>query len=566
MKQMMAVILTLALLIGSVTAVSAENQAQAIAYFEAGDYMAAQALLLQNPSEQTADLLAQCNDHCFIIDLQNALNNSFSRAGEDIARMSDEQVQEYYASLVADELALVEKYQDLAFSDAALAGYAHDYIAALQSQQKAISEYYGADQAAYEEYWTRQGQNKRRQTVYWMNRKYGLDVSAEHQDAFGNFVAQGEMTDMQYTAEEMLDRQLSNLQYDIKLNAYSGLDFQPISIRNLTDYTIEDLVIRMNLHNADGKIVDTVELFSAKTVKSGGSIAIKDVALDAQLAFNTVSIDYEFSVAKNEHESGVIAKRLEPQVQFAWGKRILRKNRKPLGGQPAFEAEHLSATWEKTRVGNQLSYAPALVFSVKNTSITPANEMHVYCMFVNQDTHEIWSGVTETLVYSWEPALQPGHSKMVAVYAQNGLSAWTDKVPNLAAEIYVNNLLVETAEIDRESMLRLKPTPKPTPVPTPTLVPTATPVPTETPVPTATPLYYQPLKQGDRGEKVLELKARMQELGYFAAGASYSDQYNGTTTERVKLFQKANGLKQTGVADAEMQRLLFSDEAKKNPY
>jgi hypothetical protein len=174
--------------------------------------------------------------------------------------------------------------------------------------------------------------------------------------------------------------------------------------------------------------------------------------------------------------------------------------------------------------------------------------------------------VTETLVYSWEPALQPGHSKMVTVYAQNGLSAWTDKVPNLAAEIYVNNLLVETAEIDRESMLRLKPTPKPTPMPTPTLVPTATPVPTETPVPTATPLYYQPLKQGDRGEKVLELKARMQELGYFAAGASYSDQYNGTTTERVKLFQKANGLKQTGVADAEMQRLLFSDEAKKNPY
>lgn len=77
---------------------------------------------------------------------------------------------------------------------------------------------------------------------------------------------------------------------------------------------------------------------------------------------------------------------------------------------------------------------------------------------------------------------------------------------------------------------------------------------------------YKPLKQGSSGNDVVKMKKRMQELGYFAAGASLGNQYNATTTERVKLFQKANGLEQTGIADAATLMLLYSDSAKKNPY
>ncbi|MBR4290858.1 MAG: peptidoglycan-binding protein [Oscillospiraceae bacterium] len=75
-----------------------------------------------------------------------------------------------------------------------------------------------------------------------------------------------------------------------------------------------------------------------------------------------------------------------------------------------------------------------------------------------------------------------------------------------------------------------------------------------------------PLKQGDKGERVISMKERLQELGYFSAGATISDRYNATTTERVKLFQKANGLKQTGTADVDTLTLLFSDTARANPY
>ena len=73
------------------------------------------------------------------------------------------------------------------------------------------------------------------------------------------------------------------------------------------------------------------------------------------------------------------------------------------------------------------------------------------------------------------------------------------------------------------------------------------------------------LKEGTSGQDVLSMKVRMQELGYFSAGASLSEQYNATTTERVKLFQQVNGLRQTGTADTDMLLLLFSDAAKANP-
>lgn len=76
---------------------------------------------------------------------------------------------------------------------------------------------------------------------------------------------------------------------------------------------------------------------------------------------------------------------------------------------------------------------------------------------------------------------------------------------------------------------------------------------------------YKPLRQGNSGENVTKMKKRLQELGYFTAGVALNDQYNATTVERVKLFQKTNGLKETGTADAATLLLLYSDSAKPKP-
>ena len=75
----------------------------------------------------------------------------------------------------------------------------------------------------------------------------------------------------------------------------------------------------------------------------------------------------------------------------------------------------------------------------------------------------------------------------------------------------------------------------------------------------ATAEQYRTLKEGDYGSDVIRLKTRMYYLGYFTS-LNFSDTYNKTTVERIKLLQKKNGLKQSGIATPELQELIFSDE------
>jgi len=73
---------------------------------------------------------------------------------------------------------------------------------------------------------------------------------------------------------------------------------------------------------------------------------------------------------------------------------------------------------------------------------------------------------------------------------------------------------------------------------------------------------YRSLTIGDKGPDVLKLKERFYKLGYFR-GNSFNDVFQVNTAETVKRFEKRNGLPVDGVADVEMQTLLFSREAKR---
>ena len=66
------------------------------------------------------------------------------------------------------------------------------------------------------------------------------------------------------------------------------------------------------------------------------------------------------------------------------------------------------------------------------------------------------------------------------------------------------------------------------------------------------------LDRGDRNAHVLELKERMYELGYFTS-QKFSNEYNGTTADRVRQLQKNNGLKETGKVTEELWELIFSE-------
>ena len=74
-------------------------------------------------------------------------------------------------------------------------------------------------------------------------------------------------------------------------------------------------------------------------------------------------------------------------------------------------------------------------------------------------------------------------------------------------------------------------------------------------------LDYRVLRDGDKGDDVVSLKKRLQELGYIRSGATLTNRYTQETAQRVILFQRQTGMTEDGVAWQELQAYLFSDKA-----
>lgn len=111
-----------------------------------------------------------------------------------------------------------------------------------------------------------------------------------------------------------------------------------------------------------------------------------------------------------------------------------------------------------------------------------------------------------------------------------------------------------TVEEARDSLPTPTPTPSPTPSPTPP--PTATPAPTNTPVPEK----VVSLKKGSKGTDVVNLQARLIELGYLKSGSNDGD-YGSGTEAAVKEFQAKHNLKTDGIAGKDTLSKLYSSDA-----
>lgn len=71
---------------------------------------------------------------------------------------------------------------------------------------------------------------------------------------------------------------------------------------------------------------------------------------------------------------------------------------------------------------------------------------------------------------------------------------------------------------------------------------------------------YETLSPDDQSEEVYKMQERLEELGFL--DAEYDGYYGDHTTECVKEFQRVNNLEQTGIADAETLKRLYSTLAK----
>lgn len=70
---------------------------------------------------------------------------------------------------------------------------------------------------------------------------------------------------------------------------------------------------------------------------------------------------------------------------------------------------------------------------------------------------------------------------------------------------------------------------------------------------------YETLQEGDQGDQVLAMQSRLDELGYL--DTDYDGHFGEYTASCLRDFQRENGLEETGVADQDTQRKLFSRSA-----
>ncbi|MEA4898543.1 MAG: peptidoglycan-binding protein [Christensenellaceae bacterium] len=77
--------------------------------------------------------------------------------------------------------------------------------------------------------------------------------------------------------------------------------------------------------------------------------------------------------------------------------------------------------------------------------------------------------------------------------------------------------------------------------------------------PTPAPDGYEKLSKGSSGATVKKLQARLKALGYF--GGTADGKFANSTVNAVKLFQRAVGEKESGVASAALQKKLYSKTA-----
>lgn len=77
-------------------------------------------------------------------------------------------------------------------------------------------------------------------------------------------------------------------------------------------------------------------------------------------------------------------------------------------------------------------------------------------------------------------------------------------------------------------------------------------------------IYRADMTKGAKGSDVRRLQTRLNSMYYLYGGID--GQYGTNTTLAVKYFQRLNGLKETGIADEDTQRTLFSDKCKVSDY
>lgn len=412
--------------------------------FDANEFRDCQELLLQYPSETTAELLSKCNDQVFLLDLASALSARWDNANKDTTLMSEKKLIEYHSSLVNGELFYIGKYSEMEFSDPELKEHAQNYLGALQSQLTGITEYYGKDKNAYYEYWTESGYIKRAIAIFWLNQKYGIELDSKYEEIYKEFVMNGLYYDELNSIKNMLEKQLFAIDFTMKKGSSdNSAELSSFKIINTSRYSIESISIKVQYLDAMGGNVSEGYLYSNYNGVKADSVMVTDPASIYNDFFDSLAFVYEFRVS-DSRQSETVTGTIKPKVQYKWNGRIT-KDGAVVGGQEIIELEDLLSGWDT----KSSLYVPYLKFSVKNTGTADADKIIARTVYINNKTKEIWDTDTNYVVGSSDAPLKPGYSKKVFSYAGVGFKSKLSPslLPDLNVEVYINDVLVLTEAI-----------------------------------------------------------------------------------------------------------------------
>ena len=127
----------------------------------------------------------------FIADFAKSLEARWQLSDNTPSGMTDDQKKAIYTRFVQTELSILEKYEDVSFSDPFMDLLAKGYIRGLKNQDYAIKELFTKDETKYEEYWTTKGLNPRKLVIFFMTQYYKTSVSSKYEDTLKDSIFSG---------------------------------------------------------------------------------------------------------------------------------------------------------------------------------------------------------------------------------------------------------------------------------------------------------------------------------------------------------------------------------------
>lgn len=398
--------------------------------------------------EQDENLVTtEVSESSFIKDMSNGLTARWNKSGRDTSLMSEVKVKEYFTELVMYELEKLAPYSSIEFTDKTLGKYANAYISALQDQFIAITEYYGEDEQLYHEYWDN-AYRKRTQMIYWINKKYGLDIPARLNDTFKEMINVGYSYDMDWTVQETLTKQLTAIDLPITKSKSNYPDIGAFTLTNETSYSISWLSIELQYLDENGNVINSSYLYSGNNISPKGAIHIQKTSAYVD-SFSKIRFAVTMAL-----DSGVYYEQTEffivPEIQYSWINSTIKRNGEIASGQPILEIEGITTAWDYNKSWSQTLYVPQIKFSIKNTGAIAAETVTVHCVFKNKKTDEVWDEETVYVVGYSDAPLNNNASKKVFVYSSVGYKTKPTVLPDLCVDIYINDVLVKTIDSIRQ--------------------------------------------------------------------------------------------------------------------